>query len=66
MDLINSIARICRTFGNEIDVGDPYQWPILSVEFTGLKHYCRNLSAPFSVGSGSSVQSIYLSLLTSS
>ena len=51
MDFLNSIARICRTFGDEINMGDPYQWPILSVEFTGLKHYCRDLSAPFSVSS---------------
>lgn len=55
MALINSIARICRTFGYEIDIGDPYQWPILSVEFTGLKHLCRDLSAPFSVCWGSLV-----------
>jgi len=55
MSFLNSIARICRTFGNEIDMGDPYQWPILSVEFTGLKNYRQNLSACFSVGSGSSL-----------
>ena len=55
MALINSIARICRRFGNEIDIGDPYHWPILSVEFTGLKDYSRDLSAPFSVCSGSLV-----------
>ena len=50
MSFLNSIIRICRTFGNEIDMGDPYQWPILSVEFTGLKQYCQHLSARFSVG----------------
>jgi len=55
MNFLNSIARICRTFGNEIDMGDPYQWPILSVEFRGLKHYRQNLSACFSVRSGCSL-----------
>jgi len=52
MNFLNSIVRICRTFGNEIDMGEPYQWPILSVEFTGLKQYCEHLSARFSVGLG--------------
>lgn len=55
MSFLNGIIRICRTFGNEIDMGHPYQWPILSVEFTGLKHYCQDLSTRFSVGSGRSL-----------
>jgi len=49
MKFLNHIIRICRMFGNEVDMGDPYQWPILSVEFTGLKHYRQDLSARFSV-----------------
>lgn len=31
-------------------MGTPIQWPSLSVEFTGLKHYCENLPGSFTVG----------------
>src|SRR5258706_2171603 len=47
---LNSLVRICRAFGKEVDMGHPNDWPILSVEFAGLKYYCENLPGPFTVG----------------
>ena len=50
MEFLNSLVRICRMFGKEVDMGYPDDWPIISVEFAGLKYYCQNLPGPFTVG----------------
>lgn len=50
MAFLNSLVRICRTFGKEVDMGTPDNWPILSVEFTGFRYHCKNLPGPFTVG----------------
>ena len=50
LEILNSLVRICRTFGEEVDLGYPNQWPMISVEFTGLKYYCQNHPGPFTVG----------------
>ena len=47
---LNSLVRICRAFGKEVDMGHPNDWPILSVEFAGLKEYSQILPGPFTVG----------------
>lgn len=49
MVVLNTLVRICRTFGKEVDMGYPNDWPILTVEFTGLKDYCQSLPGPFMV-----------------
>lgn len=50
MAFLNCLVRICRTFGKEVNLGYPIKWPTLSIEFTGLKHYCENLPGSFTVG----------------
>jgi len=49
MAFLNALLRICRRFGKEVDMGYPNDWPIFSVEFTGLKYYCQSLPGPFTV-----------------
>ena len=49
MAFLNSLVRIYRAFEKDVDLGGPNDWPIFSIEFTGLKYYSQSLPGPFTV-----------------